>query len=310
MTSPKTLSIAIAAAAICCFAGSTRLAAATGPVVTYTASGTFANPATSGADTLKLAGEPFSVTISVSSSTVPYKHGPNWAAFNKLKLTGTVHSGLLGSTPVNIGSSESTIIQAFDPGQYDTFTMEAPVQVIGINLTIKAVIVMPYGTFSNPLLQPFAAIALAPGNATVTYSDTTSSTVLAIQTGSLTATIPGGAPTKAAVVLHSAGVEASTLHGDGTTSIRSVGAAPVDLGFAADTVTLKFYATGVSGASNVNLQMAGEQVPVLYAGASGYFPGLDEVVVRAPLSLAGRGATNVTLTADGQSAQPVQIHIQ
>ena len=56
--------------------------------------------------------------------------------------------------------------------------------------------------------------------------------------------------------------------------------------------------------------MAGEQVPVLYAGASGYFPGLDEVVVRAPLSLAGRGATNVTLTADGQNAQPIQIHIQ
>jgi|SRR5580658_268912 hypothetical protein len=310
MTLRKTLAIAIAVAVICCFTVSNRLVAATAPMVTYTASGTFASPATSGADTLKLAGEPFSVSISASAASEPFEHGSNWGAYDKLKLTGSVHSGLLGTTPVNIASSEATIIQAIDPGQYDTFTMEAPVQVVGISLTIKAVIVLPLGTIANPYLHPFSAIALAPGNSTVTYSDSSASTVLAIQTGGLTATIPSGDPRASAVVLHSGGAEAVTTHADGTASVRSIGAAPVDLGASTDAVALKFYAYGVSGASEVHVQMGGEEVPLLYAAASGYFPGLDEVMVKVPRSFAGRGATEVTLTVDGQTAAPVHIQIQ
>ena len=121
----------------------------------------------------------------------PYEHGPNWAAFHQLKLTGTVYSGLLGATPISIASNEATIIQAFDPSQYDIFTTEAPINVVGIAIDIKAVIIMPFGTFSNPLLHPFAEpITLAPSNATLTYSDTTNTTVLAIQTGTFTATTP------------------------------------------------------------------------------------------------------------------------
>jgi hypothetical protein len=193
MTSQKTRAITVAVAMVCCFAVSNKLAAQTSPIITYTASGTFASTPTSGSDTLKLAGEPFSVTVVAPASSNPYEHGPNWAAFDKLKLTGTVHSGLLGATPVTIDSSQASIIQAFDPNQYDLFTMEAPINVVGIALTIKAVIVMPFGTFSNPLLHPFATpITLAPANATLTYSDSTATTVLAIQTGTLAATAPGG----------------------------------------------------------------------------------------------------------------------
>jgi hypothetical protein len=165
-------------------------ATTTAPIITYTANGTFASVPTSGADTLKLAGEPFTVSIAASAATVPFKIGPNWAAYNRLKLTGTVYSGLLGPTPVNIASNQATIIQAIAPNQYDLFTMQAPINVIGIALTIKASFVMPYGTISNQLLHPFNAVTLAPGNATVTYSNGTDTTVLAIQTGTLSATIP------------------------------------------------------------------------------------------------------------------------
>jgi len=194
----KRVVIAIAALAICFLTISGGIAAAsTAPNITYAASGTFASPPVSGDDTLKLAGEPFSVSIVVSASTVPYKTGPNYAAYNKLKLTGTVHSGLLGPTPVSIASSEASIIQAIDTGKYDQFTMEAPIKIIGISLTIKAVIQMPIGTITKPLLQPFtAAVTLAPGNATVSYSDSSASTVLGIQTGTLTGTIPSGSTAK------------------------------------------------------------------------------------------------------------------
>lgn len=311
MTLRNTLSVTIATLALSCSAASSNLLAATAPIITYTASGTFASTPISGLDTLKLAGEPFSVAISVSESTPPYKHGPNWAAYNKLKLTGTVHSGLLGTSPITIGSSQASIIQAFVPAQYDMFTMEAPIKVVGINLTIKAVIIMPYGTFTSPLLQPFSTVALAPGNATIVYSDGTNSTDLGIQTGTLTATVPAATKgAKAAVVVHSNGAQAVTLHQDGTVSVRPVGAAPLDLGMSTDTVTLKFYATGVSDASDVSVRIDGQEVPVVYAAASGYFPGLDEVAVQAPSSLAGRGATTVTLTADGQTAAPVRIQLQ
>jgi len=311
MTVRKTPAIAIVVAAIGCFGVSNKLVAATAPVVTYTASGTFASTPTSGSDTLKLAGEPFSVSIAASASTAPFKHGSNWAAFNKLKMTGTVHSGLLGATPVTIGSSESTIIQAIDPGQYDSFTMEAPIKVVGISLTIKAVIIMPIGTIGTPLLQVFkSAVAMAPANATLSYSDGSVNTVLAIQTGSLTATVPAGSPAASAVALHSGGAQVVTLHDDGTESSRPVGVAPLDLGMSTDAVTLKFYAAGVSNAAEVHVQIGGEDVPVVYAGPSGYYAGLDEVMVQVPRSLVGRGATDVTLTADGQTADPVHIHIQ
>jgi len=211
----KTRAIAIAAAMLFSLAVSHRLAAQSSQI-TYTATGTFASPPTSGSDTLKLAGEPFTVSIVASASTPPYEHGPNWAAFHKLHLNGTVHSGLLGATPVAISSTQATIIQAFDPAQYDMFTMEAPINVVGISVDIKAVIIMPFGTFTNPLLQPFASpITLAPSNATMTYSDTTNTTVLGIQTGTFTATLPTGGPM------------ASLVHGDKTESTLWIAAAPL-----------------------------------------------------------------------------------
>jgi uncharacterized protein (TIGR03437 family) len=58
------------------------------------------------------------------------------------------------------------------------------------------------------------------------------------------------------------------------------------------------------------VQIAGQDVPVRYAGATGHFPGLDEVTVEVPRSLAGIGDADVVLTADGQTASPVRIHIQ
>lgn len=195
MTLYKRQALAIAILAICSIMIPGVLAAAA-PDITYAATGTFAAPPVSGDDTLRLAGEPFSVSIVVSASTVPYKTGPNWAAYHQLKLTGSVHSGLVGPTPVSIASGEASLEQALDPSQYDLFTMEAPIKVVGIDLTIDAQIEMPWGTISTPLLHPFTTVNLATGNTTFTYSDGTSTTVLTIQSGTLTATIPTGSTTK------------------------------------------------------------------------------------------------------------------
>jgi hypothetical protein len=194
MTFRKTLSIAMAVAAISCLTFTGNLAAATAPatapIITYAASGTFGAVPTSGSDTLKLAGEPFSVSIKVSASDVPFKTSPGFAAYNKLKLTGTVHSGLIGSTPVNIASGEATITQGINGTVDDILTLEAPIKVTGIALTIKATILLPAGTLTKPLLHPFSTVTIAPANGTMVYSDSTASTELSIQTGSVNATIP------------------------------------------------------------------------------------------------------------------------
>ena len=58
------------------------------------------------------------------------------------------------------------------------------------------------------------------------------------------------------------------------------------------------------------MQIAGEQVPVLYAGPSGHYAGLDQVFVQLPRSFAGRGPVEAQLTADGTASNPVPIYIR
>jgi hypothetical protein len=48
----------------------------TAPNVTYTASGTFSTPATSGLDTLQLAGEPFTISIVANAASPPNRARP------------------------------------------------------------------------------------------------------------------------------------------------------------------------------------------------------------------------------------------
>ena len=171
----------------------------TAPNVVFTASGTFANPQISGSDSLKLAGEPFTINIVANAGLAPLQHGSNWALFSPLQMTGAVHSGLLGPTAVNVASKGASILQAIGP-QYDPFQTGFPVKVVGISLTINAQITMPADTLTKPLIHPFAGVPLSASNATVTYSNGTDSTVLAVASGTLIAVVAGGGSTRQAAV--------------------------------------------------------------------------------------------------------------
>jgi hypothetical protein len=129
-----------------------------------------------------------------------------------------------------------------------------------------------------------------------------------IGTASGTAT-PAAGP-KAGALLHSTAVQVISAHADGTQSVRPLQGAPVDLLASSDKVMLQFYASGVREASEVRVQIAGQDVPVLHSGASADFPGLDEITVEVPRSLAGMGQVDVVLTADGETASPVHVSIQ
>jgi len=193
--------LSLLAAAGVCFTAPAQMAGANSQaaasIVIFTAGGTFASSPVSGADTLKLAGEPFSITIPVNAAMVPIKTGPNWAVYSPLHMTGQVSSGLLGQTPVDIASAGTSIEQLVGP-QYDEFLAAFPVQVVGSSLTITATLQLPTGTIPNQLVHAFAAVPLSPSSGTIVYSDGINSTTLAIETGTLTAlTSAGGSGTVA-----------------------------------------------------------------------------------------------------------------
>jgi len=297
----------IATAALGCLASAGNLmAAGTAATVTYTASGTF-GIAKSGADLFQLQNQPFSISVVASESDVAKTHGAQWAGYNALKMTGTVQSGLL-PTPVVISNTSTSIELAVGNPSYDVFVIYAPVKVVGITLTITAVLDLPKGTLTNDHILPFASAAI-PSTATMSYSDGTNTSVLYLK-GTLVGTASTTTTTKTAAVLHAAGARSITAHGDGTQSVRLIGAGPVELGASSDRVALAFYATGVRDGSEIKVRIGGQSVPVLYAGAAEHFAGLDQISVELPRSLAGMGDAEVMLMVDGQTAEPVHMQIQ
>ena len=117
--------------------------------------------------------------------------------YSPLKLTGTVHSGLLGPSPISLVSGGASIQQLINPGKYDVFLLGAPLKIVGLSLTIRANITLPANTIPNPLLHPFSAVTLSPTTATLTYAQGSTSTVLAIQSGTLTAVASSSSTTGA-----------------------------------------------------------------------------------------------------------------
>lgn len=194
----RILFVTITAAVVCCLAVPARLASASpakSANVTFTATGTFAASPVSGADQLKLSGQPFTITVVGNSSLKPIQHGRNWAIFKPLQMTGTVYSALIPGEAVPITSTTAAIDQTVGATE-DIFQSGFPVTVVGIALTVRSHITLPGGTLSTALLRPFSSVALDSTSTTVTYSDTTNSTVLAVQTGTLVATLPSGGAAK------------------------------------------------------------------------------------------------------------------
>jgi len=86
-----------------------------------------------------------------------------------------------------------------------------------------------------------------------------------------------------------------------------------DLGVDSDQVFLVLYGSGIrsrSALSAVTATIGGVTVPVDFAGAQGQFIGLDQVNVRLPRALIGRGEVDVTLMVDGKPSNTVKINIK
>ncbi len=85
---------------------------------------------------------------------------------------------------------------------------------------------------------------------------------------------------------------------------------PLDFGAASDQVFLVLFGTGMrfaSGLGGVSATIGGTSAEVTFIGAQGTFVGLDQVNLRLPRSLAGRGQVDIRLTVDGFAANTVTV---
>lgn len=90
-------------------------------------------------------------------------------------------------------------------------------------------------------------------------------------------------------------------------------AVPIDVSNSAEQVFLLLFGTGFrhrSALSSVRAQIGGMDIEALFAGAQGNFVGLDQVNLRLPGTLAGRGEVDVVLTVDGLTANTVKLSIK
>jgi uncharacterized protein (TIGR03437 family) len=90
-------------------------------------------------------------------------------------------------------------------------------------------------------------------------------------------------------------------------------AIPIDLSHPQEEVFLVLFGTGLRGRSslaNMRAKVGALDVEVLYAGAQPEYVGLDQVNLRLPNSVAGRGEVAITLDVDGLAANAVKIQIK
>ena len=93
-------------------------------------------------------------------------------------------------------------------------------------------------------------------------------------------------------------------------------AIPIDLGPETDQVFLILFGTGIRYRNSLSAVSAslggpnGVDAQVMFAGAQDGFVGLDQVNVRLPRSLIGRGEVDMALTVDGQAANTVKVALK
>lgn len=88
--------------------------------------------------------------------------------------------------------------------------------------------------------------------------------------------------------------------------------AAIDLGAETDQVFLVLFATGLRGvpASLMDATISGGIADIVFVGAAPGFEGVDQVNIRLPRRLIGRGEVGVVLMADDQKANQTTINIK
>jgi uncharacterized protein (TIGR03437 family) len=84
----------------------------------------------------------------------------------------------------------------------------------------------------------------------------------------------------------------------------------LDMGSSEDQLILNLYGTGIRGGQTTKATIGGVPAEVIVVSAQPTNPGLDQVNVRVPRSLAGAGLVEVALEVDGKASNTVVIALR
>jgi len=88
---------------------------------------------------------------------------------------------------------------------------------------------------------------------------------------------------------------------------------PIDLGPEGEQVFLILFGSGFrnrQAGGSVTVQVGGENAEVTYAGAQGDLVGVDQLNLKLPRTLIGKGDIQLVLTVDGKSANSLRIKVK
>jgi uncharacterized protein (TIGR03437 family) len=182
----------------------------------------------------------------------------------------------------------------------DSAGVERKAQVLGTAAT-QVNFVVPAGT--------------AMGRAQMTAASATGDLLVdTVAPGLFSANADGkGVAAAAAAHIKSDGSQSSEFVFRCGASAGSCTAVPIDLGAATEQVYLSFYGTGIRNRTRleeVTATIGGEKAEVSYAGPQTAFVGLDQINLKVPRTLAGRGEVAVVVTVSVRAANTVTISIR
>lgn len=162
-----------------------------------------------------------------------------------------------------------------------------------------------------------AGTAIGAATLTVTRTDGSSASLALlierVAPGVFTANADGrGVPAALAIRAAADGTQSLVSVFQCGTAAGSCAPAPISLGPEADQVILLLFGTGLRGASSlagVVVTMGGDRADALFVGSQGTFIGLDQLNVRIPRSLIGRGEVDLVVSVDGKTANTVRVNI-
>lgn len=159
------------------------------------------------------------------------------------------------------------------------------------------------GSFLVPSGLPAAnmALKLTFGDRRVSYPTTIAPTSPGVFTAN-----GNGQGVPAAVILRVAPDNTRTTEFPFVAGSAGFDAAPIRFG--QDRLFLDLYMTGVRGSNSVSINIEGETITPLFAGAQPQFIGLDQVTFELPRSLAGTGRRSVIVTAGGVASNRVELN--
>jgi len=270
------------------------------------------------------ASNPNAVSVNTSSSVNPVTVPPYSVVrvdLNSPAVASVVNNAGYGTGPV----AAQEIVSLFGTG----IGQAAYTGTLPLTTSLGGVSVQVTDSAGNMQLAPLFAVAsnqanilmpagLAAGAATVTVlhgsaAALTGSVTVANSAPGLYSANQDGAGVAAAdafVVTAATQVMDQTVFTCNPPAVRSCLAAPLSVGAPTGTLYVELYGTGIRNAALVQCFVAGQSVPVLYAGPVAAYPGLDQINISIPGSLAGSGDVRLYVVADGVSSNVVGLNIQ